>query len=379
MSEPSVSLSLPAHGGQLRALAASFHLPVAELLDFSTNLYPAGPPAGVVEVLRAAMGDPALLRDYPDLELADLRTALALYSGVSAANVVVANGMRPLLDATLLALRPRRCLLPIPAFGEYGRSLENYGVEVRPFPLSQESNFRPEAESLLQNCRQHHCGALLLANPHNPSGIALQAREMRSLVRAACDSGILILLDEAFIDFEPEASISADVLQSPNLIVFRSVTKFFAMAGLRVAWLLTAEPAAQTITARIASWPVSTIAALAASRAVEDANYIAEAVLRNRKEREWLRIQMLHLGMSVFPSGANYLLFRLPAELQATAVWERLIVRHGIVTRNCANFDGLDSSFLRVAVRTPADNRRLVAALAAEASGTVAGMDQNCP
>jgi threonine-phosphate decarboxylase len=317
----------------------------------------------VIEALKEAIRCPAILRDYPDLELPELRISLGGYAAVPPANILVANGVAPLIDATLSALGSRRCLVPVPAFGEYRRILEKSGVEIHPHALSPDFNFRLDCEHLMNECQRQECDTLLLTNPHNPSGVTLSAEDMRGMVQRAAENNSRVLLDEAFIDFVPEESLSQDVLTFSNLIVFRSLTKFFSMAGLRVAYLIAPEHVVRDISRNSAHWPVSTVGAVAASRAVEDPTYIAATILRNRKEREWLCAELLGLGMTVFPSSANYLLFRLPEQSRSKSVWERLILDHRIVVRNCASFEGLDSSYIRIGIRSRADNELFIKAL----------------
>jgi threonine-phosphate decarboxylase len=368
MPEAVETRAVPAHGGQLRQIAEQFAVPMNELLDFSASIYPDGPPACVLEALNEAIHSPAILRDYPDLDLPELRIALGAYAAIPPANILVANGVAPMIDATLSALRSRRCLLPVPAFGEYRRVLTKCAVEIHPYHLLPELDFRPDCEQLIGACQRHQCDTLLLTNPQNPSGITLSAENMKDIVQHAAENKIRVLLDEAFIDFVPEGSLSHDVLAFSNLIVFRSLTKFFSMAGLRVAYLIAPEHVVRDISCNLAHWPVSTVGAVAASKAVEESAYVATTILRNRVERDWLRGELLGLRMSVFPSSANFLLFRLPEELRSISLWEHLIVDHRIVVRNCASFEGLDSSYMRVSVRNRADNELLIQALSSSAS-----------
>ncbi len=368
MPEAVETRAVPAHGGQLRQIAEQFAVPMNELLDFSASIYPDGPPVGVMDSLMEAIRDPLILRDYPDLDLRELRTALGAYAAVHPANILVANGVAPLIDAALSALRSRRCLLPVPAFGEYRRVLKKCAVEIHPYHLLPELDFRPDCEQLIGACQRHQCDTLLLTNPQNPSGITLSAENMKDIVQRAAENKIRVLLDEAFIDFVPEGSLSQDVLTFSNLIVFRSLTKFFSMAGLRVAYLIAPEHVVRVISCNVAHWPVSSVAAMAAKRATEDPTYITATILRNRQEREWLRAELLSLEMTLFQGSANYLLFRLPEQLRSKSVWERLIVDHRIVVRNCASFEGLDSSYIRVSVRNRADNEQLIQALSSSVS-----------
>lgn len=363
MHSPSLLSAIPAHGGQLRTIAQAFSVPVEHLLDFSASIYPDGPPRAVFEALSNALRSPQALRDYPDLESNELREQLGRYAGVPAANIVVSNGIVPLLSATIRGLKIHRCLLPVPAFGQYRRVLECAGSEVLEFQLAPERSFRPDLEEMLACCVRHDCDAVILNNPHNPSGAALDVNALRHLVHSAAQHGIRILLDEAFIDFAPQLSICGDVPGRENLIVFRSVTKFFAMAGVRVAYLVSPVQLVESVARMLDPWSISSLASIAAIAAVQDSDYIAGTVDRNTEERAWLTDAFHAIGLTVFPSHANFLLFQLPPEHRDGGLWKRLIVEHGIVLRNCASFDSLDGTYLRLAVRGRENNQRLVHAL----------------
>jgi threonine-phosphate decarboxylase len=331
---------LPRHGGQLRAIAERFQVRVGDLLDFSANVNPEGPPAGVLSALRAAVDDPAMLRDYPDLDEVDLRRALARYAGVRPENVAVSNGFVSLFETALLALGTQRCLVPVPCFNEYRRTLERLGrVMISGGDVGEA------------------CDAVLIANPQNPSGVVA---DLRAMLRA---ENRYVFLDEAFIDYCPAYSLASLVDQFPNLIVFRSVTKFFGMAGLRVAYAVAHERVVQRMAEFAAPWQVTSLASLAAQVAVGDDAYIRRTFEGNEERRRVLHDALVGLGIEVYPSSANFLLLRFPKPDQ---LWERLIVRHGIVLRNCANYEGLVGYHMRSAVRTTAENERLVRALASE-------------
>ena len=212
---------LPKHGGQLRSIAEAFGIPVGNLLDFSANINPDGPPPGVLKAIRESLEDPQTLNLYPDLDQRALKSALAGYANCSRGDVLVANGVVPLLQASLKALDIRSCLLPVPAFTEYRRVLEANDVAITSIVLTSDRNFAYDVESLLA---QRH-DAILLANPQNPSGALCDKATMMELVERAAAIGTYVLLDEAFIDYASHASLAEEVARCSNLIVFRSVTK----------------------------------------------------------------------------------------------------------------------------------------------------------
>ena len=364
-----VAASLPAHGGQLRAIAAQFSVPATKLLDFSVSIVPGGPSPRVAQAIASAIGDPEELRAYPDLDSHALRAALANYTGVPATNILVSNGMVPLLSATLRSTGVQRCMLPVPAFGEYRRTLEREGVVVETWPLTETTGFQLDLEHLIACCVDRKCDVLLLTNPHNPTGAVVQAEKLSAAVLRAQRCGIRILLDEAFIDFIPQESISAHVEELANLVVFRSVTKFFAIAGLRVAYMIAPEKLVLSVGELLAPWPISTLAAVGAIAALEDKAWIADTLARNRRERGTLAAQLAALGLSVYPAAANFLFLRCGDEHRNRSVWERLIVEHGIVVRNCATFETLDQTYFRVAVLGSNDNQLLILAFEAALNG----------
>jgi threonine-phosphate decarboxylase len=359
MNHPS-QVVLPAHGGQLRQIAARYGVPAEQLIDFSANINPTGPPASVLAALNRALADPASLTAYPDLELAGLKKIVAETLNVFPNNIAVANGFVPLLEAALRSFRIARCLLPVPSFSEYRRTLENAGVDVVPYYLSQEDSFSYSPNSLLQTALEEGCDAILLANPQNPSGSLCEAKTMRRLIETAAAHGIKVLLDEAFIDYAPEQSLTQTAIKLENLIVFRSVTKFYAIPGLRAAYAVSSASSTEVLNRRLPPWPVTTLASTAVCAALQDGTYAQNTQRENSLRRTWLERELARLQVITYPSSTNFLLLRFFAEVDISLVWERMIVEHKIVLRSCTNFEGLAAGHLRIAVRSEVENERLV-------------------
>ena len=346
----------PQHGGQLRALAARHGLDPANILDFSASINPEGPPASVLEALQTSLSKPETLTLYPDLELHALRQALATHLAVPPDSLALSNGFVPLLEATVRTRRLRRTLLPVPAFNEYRRTLQLCGVEPIPFTLPPDFTYEPEA--LLQAIAQTNADSILLANPQNPSGHLTPAASLSPLLD---HPNLVILLDEAFIDYTPEQSLTTHAPQIPNLVIFRSVTKFFSMPGLRVAYAV-AHPTHTALTnAALPPWPISTLAADATIAALADEPYQHQGRLLNLNRRTMLTQSLTSLGLHVYPAAANFLLLRFPMA-DATPLWQTLLRDRGILLRLCSNFESLPPNHLRTAIRTEPENAQLVAA-----------------
>ena len=357
---------VPAHGGQLRAISLRFGIPADDILDFSVNINPDGPPPAVLPALRRALEDPHSLTSYPDLEYKTLKLAIGSHSGVPMHSITVGNGFVSLLQAALSALRVRSCLLPVPAFSEYRASLHQAGVETIPFPL-EPARFQYDAGALLHALHARSSAvtprAILLANPQNPSGALAPASLLLELVHRAADLGITILLDEAFIDYATSESLTREAPSLPNLIVFRSVTKFYSVPSLRAAYAISSPPHADAMAQALAPWSISTLAAEGITAALAEPVFEQSSRERNAARRLHLEALLAGSGVETYPSAANFLLLKLPGHLRGESIWTDLVIHERLLTRSCTNFEGLSPPHLRVSIRASPDNERLVAAL----------------
>jgi len=350
---------LPTHGGQLHQIAERFGIPASQFLDFSANINPEGPPPAVIPTLRASLEDPATLACYPGTDQTELKQSLARYAGVGSENIIVANGFVPILDAALRVLEIRHCLMPVPSFVEYRSALTRARIKITPHLLAADQNFAYDIGSLL--CGDHN--AILLANPQNPSGVASSPQTLLQLVAAAADKNLVVLLDEAFIDYIASDSLAKYVERFPNLIVFRSVTKFHGIPGLRVAYAAASSQLSRLITYQLPPWPVTTLASHAVIAALGDAAYAERSRFLNQDRRVRMRLKLKKMGILSYNSAANFLLLRLPSGIDSDQFWQRMILDHHTVLRNCHNYEGLGDGYLRVAVRTELQNDAFVNAV----------------
>jgi threonine-phosphate decarboxylase len=355
---------IPAHGGQFRELAAKFGVPETSLIDFSASINPMPPSDSVIETLCELVRARKILTNYPDSEYGELKEAIAVYAGVDANTIVVGNGVMSLLAAALRALLIGRCLILVPGFGQYRQVLAASGAGVSTLTLRAEEGFSFDHESVLACLKSTSAQALLFANPHSPSGHLMPAAELMELQRAASDLGVTTIVDEAFIDYSPEESLSQAVAKSRSLVVLRSLTKIFSMPGLRVGYAVVHPGVRAALEPCIPAWSVTSIAAEAARLALSDQVTITTARVTNAVESRWLTSQLLELGIRVFPSAANYLLLKIDEGSNGHELWRRLIVEQRVVVRSCANFEGLDEHYFRVGVRTRAENQFMLTALA---------------
>ncbi len=339
------------HGGDWAAYQEEYGtLP----LDFSANVSPLGVPERVRAAIAAAAGE---IDRYPDPDCRALRGAIAAHEGVAAEWILCGNGASDLIYRAIFAARARRALVTAPAFGGYEAALEAAGCEILRYSLNSEFRLDEGFLAVIDDSVE----LVILCQPNNPAGVSVDPPLLRRMIErcAACDCRVL--MDECFVDFldVPEAYSCKPLLKEfPNLLVLNAFTKLCAMAGVRLGYVLCADEAFLDAMRRAGPpWSVSHPAQAAGVAALEESAYIERVRALVRIERAWLREQLAALGLAVVPGEANFLLFRSAVPLAAP------LRRRGILIRGCGDFAGLDDTWYRVAVRTHAENQRLIDAL----------------
>lgn len=347
------------HGGGVAQAARQLGVSAAEILDFSASINPFGVPD---QVLRAALEALADAIHYPEIDAASLRDALAVYHQLPAENLLPGSGSTELLYLLPQVLRPRRALLVTPAFSEYERALLQAQVQLDFFPLSPEDGFRLDPDKLLR-AMLPDTDMILLANPGNPSGAGIDPEVIEILARKVREQAVLAV-DEAFADFCPQRSVLEQVTGHGNLYVFRSLTKFYAIPGLRAGYLAGPTRGIAHLAAARLPWTLSTPALAAAIACLGEDEYRRRTLATIPFLREELRQGLEALGLQVFSGEANYLLARLSDGAPDAASLAASLRLQGILIRDCDDFPPLDGRYLRLAVRNSHENQRLLQALA---------------
>ncbi|MGH9898538.1 MAG: threonine-phosphate decarboxylase CobD [Pyrinomonadaceae bacterium] len=353
------------HGGNVFDAAARLGISPDEILDFSANINPLGPPAAVLESLQRNASDTKYITRYPDIDSKDLRQVISKHLNIDKNLVIIGNGASALINTAVHAINPTRCLLPVPCFSEYTRALSTIDCEPLHFNLTSKAGFNIDIDRFKYSLHKHKPQFCIISNPHNPSGALTQSAKIKSVISEAEIIGTTILLDEAFIDYVPEESLIERVTEYSNLIVLRSLTKFYAIPAMRVGYAVASNNLVALLQRQTVSWPVSTVASDAAIAALQDNQYAIRTIAGNKAEREWLAQELTQLGVKVFSSQANFILIQLPEDAPASPeLKENLLAQHHVLIRDCSTFTGLENKrFIRVAVRSRRDNRILIRAL----------------
>ncbi|TCP55788.1 L-threonine O-3-phosphate decarboxylase [Tumebacillus sp. BK434] len=338
------------HGGNLQAAAEQYGVPPESFLDFSANINPLGPPQLVKQAILRGVES---VMHYPDPEASGLHLALAEKTGLPGACILAGNGAAELLFAIFHALRPKRVGLLQPCFAEYAEAAQE--AELVSVYARAEDDFLPVKAELLAVCGE--VDVFVIASPNNPNGRTVPQEWLEELADVLAARGAFLVVDEAFVDFLPERRVTL----RPNVILLRSLTKFYAIPGLRLGYLLGEQKLVARIKRELPPWSVNVLAQLAGVAGLQDAVFTERTLAWLTEERPFLVAGLQQLGAKVYSGEVNFVLFALPQPDLA----ERL-GRRGILIRSCADYPGLGDGFYRVAVRTREENLQLLQAVKEE-------------
>jgi len=359
-------LKWPKHGGQPQRIRQLFSLSEEQtLLDFSANINPLGPPEAVRRLW------PTLLErtlTYPDMDYSDAVEAIARHSGVMPEQVLLTNGGAEAIFLAARLLTGGTALVVHPTFAEYEQACAHYRVHVQLLIADPEQPF-PE-EEVMQ--RMEAVDGMFLCRPNNPDGTLLPRDSIIRILQSALRTNTLLIVDEAFIDFalEPSASLAPLLHEYPNLILTRSLTKMYALPGLRIGYALAGTEHIQAMAAQRLPWSVNTPAALLTPELLRDEAFAIRTRRWLREEIAWLkpRLQQMHFTMSA--TCTNFYLLRDSVAPSVDKLYPFLL-QGGILPRHTHTFPGLRGAALRLAVRSRNENERLLERLAAwQASGS---------
>jgi cobyric acid synthase CobQ/L-threonine-O-3-phosphate decarboxylase len=355
-----VSTQGSGHGGNIHLLSrqASKQSPI---IDFSANINPLGPPAWLRPTISRELSG---IMHYPDPDCYDFINAAAEFLEIPGDTIVAANGTTELLYALPGVLQCARAVIPVPSYIDYQKVMEMNGVEVIRFPLSPEDNFRLDigvlADIILDN------DIVIIGSPNNPTAAVVEHSSIVELAGKFPNAWFLI--DEAFLDFVEQGRSVAGLCG--NIITLNSLTKFYAIPGLRLGFGTFPAVVAEKIRHRLPPWTVNTLAQAIGVKLFADVRYKKESLHYLHTVRTGLLHKLSALqGITVFPSEVNYFLLRIDTQSNAHALAEHLL-QHNIAVRVCDNYTGLNDKYFRIAVRTEEENNKLIDGLEAFFSQT---------
>ena len=352
------------HGGDIKAVLREKQADkAATIMDFSANINPYGLPASIKNAVLADLDN---IVHYPQPNAQDLRAKIGEVYNIDSDKVIVGNGAVELIYTLCHILKPQNALIVSPGFSEYERAARAAGANIRYAMLEEKLDFNSPMRDIIVNIKGNDL--LFIGNPNNPTGTLYLKEDMELLIDHAENNGCYVVVDESFMDFikTSEAfSVLPLVEKYHNLMVLHSLTKFYAVPGLRLGFAATDREVLDPLYAAKDIWNVNSLAQAAGLAALDDKMYQRRSRTYTRTEINYLFEELSEFKtLKVYEPTVNFILVNIAKTgLTATELRQKLL-DYNIIIRNCANYPGLNENFVRFAVRTRQENDALIDALA---------------
>lgn len=333
------------------------------VLDFSASINPLGPPRAVLEAYHASVVD---IASYPPAYPRRLEAALAGWLEVAPEGVLAGNGSTQLIYLLARVLKPRFPVVVTPTFSELANSLIIEGLGPRALHTNGNRDFHLDPEGVLKSLGDG-ADAIFIGRPNSPTGTMIAIDEAVAIAAACEYHNSWCLFDEAFIDFaQDHRSAIAIARTNRKVIVLRSLTKIFALPGLRVGCVAGHPETIEKLRDAIEPWSVNAVADRVGRACLE----VADAFIR--ETRRFVTVEMARLanelarlpGIRVFPSAANFMMMEIEEEPSPGAFGKRMI-EQGIRIRDLRGLPGCRAGLYRIGIRSQADNDRFLKAAGA--------------
>ena len=351
------------HGGNVWQILEKNNIPLDKLIDFSVNINPLVVSNKIQEELKENM---PLISYYPDPYCNKLKHELSESLSIEEENILVGNGAAELIYITSAGLLPEKVTIPVPTFSEYEKSVRTYSKQskIQFYITNEKDNFKINVNELIKYLK--NTKMVFICNPNNPTGNILSKDELLFLNEECKKNNVILFIDETFINFmnnENEFTMIYNTKDNP-IIVLRSFTKFFAIPGLRLGYLVANKNIIEKIRNFQPVWSVNILAQIAGFEVIQDKEYIRKSKMFIEKEREFLYHQLSKIKiLKVYPSYANFILLKILYNKLDTEKLQEQLIKRNILIRDCSNFCGLNNKFFRIAVRKREENMKLLSAL----------------
>lgn len=341
-------MELPKHGANpLRLYKQAGISPPQQILDFSENVHPFGPPAFLAERWTELLG---LIGSYPDPDGEPFRTAAAEFHDVAVDGVAGGNGAAEVFTWLARRYRNQQVVLVEPAFSEYRQTLEAENVQIKEIQLQAGNGWRLTTQNVQDAIPS--CAAIYICNPQNPTGVLLSTDTLQEIAQSCLEKDCELVIDEAFIDFIGEAASFMPLLKSfPNVIIVRSMTKMYAIPGLRLGYVVSRAETIGQLKQGAAHWNVNALSAAIGAQCLGEAAYRSKVIAAATEERQHMRQFLAANNCRTSDSAANFLSFQLPDPADSAAFF-RDFLKAGIVLRHTESFRGMDGKWFRIGMKS---------------------------
>lgn len=349
------------HGGNVWAYGGP-----DRILDFSSNINPLGPPKLLNVLLYEAL-DKNIHTYYPEPSYYELKRGVSSFLNVKSELIEVFNGASEAIFQIAYALKPSRIILTPPSYSEYWRVAQALGKRVHEIPyIINGDKFILDVDKLIKALNTVRDSLVYICNPNNPTGTLTDKRYLEEIIESALTRNSHVVVDESFMKFtDIERSVLDLVEAYKNLHVIVSLTKIFAIPGMRIGVVVT--NATRLFEDLLPPWRVNSIVSYALTRLLDRQEYTSSYI---RDTKSYVKTEMLtlsyrlkRLGLKPYITYTNYILVSLPEGLSSSSLTKTLILKHKVLIRDASTIPGLDDHYIRISLRASKDNMVLVKSL----------------
>jgi threonine-phosphate decarboxylase len=340
------------HGGNIYEMAKALGCSPWEILDMSSNVSPIGMVPGLKAILEKGWAE---IISLPEVDSRSLRACFAASFGLAEDQVLAGNGTTEFIYTIPLALKVKKALIVGPTYSDYADACRAYGIEPVFCLASEEANFHPSLDEI--SSRLADVDTVFICNPNNPTGQLIPAQSLKPTIEAYPE--VRFVVDESYLPFVPNwATESLASIAARNVIVLQSSSKIFSIPGLRLGFLIATPENINAFEPFRHPWNVNRLAQVAGTFLVSQKSFVQEVADFVRKQRNAFLGYLEGLdSLCPFPSSVHFVLFKSKGDLSAPELFRRMS-EHKILIRDCTNFHGLSNRFVRIALKTPEDNKK---------------------
>ncbi len=344
------------HGGNVYRISKELGVDISQLIDFSANINP----LGVCEKGKMAIYDAFdNIIHYPDPNYYNLRASIAAYHNVPIEWIMPSNGAVEGLFNFIRAILPNKSFVAAPTFVEYKRAIDASCSQY--IPLYRENDFSISLDKLKTRLESATSKDLFVfCNPNNPTGTLTAGDDVVNIIKLCENKGMYLLIDEAFMDFasiKGAKSVVGTFYEGQKIASMHSITKFFAVPGLRIGYIICPNKKIRDMMKRVSSvWGVNYFADRFVQVALNDDEYIRATTqwFINESQYAFDSLEAIN-GIIPYESWANYIFFKcdVPSDIRDKLLQKNLMIR------DCKNFDGLTGGYYRIAIKSHWENTLL--------------------
>lgn len=368
------------HGANVDIIAQKYNINPKDIIDFSSNINPKVIP-GLEKYILEGLKE---CSSYPDINYDNLRKNISDYINVDPSFIIPGNGATEIIYLMMKSVGKRLAILN-PTFSEYERSARLNNLEVINILLDKNKNFEVDIDEVVENIDKFD--SLFICNPNNPNG---KVKEIENLLELMVKNNKLLIVDETFMEFvedEEKYSLIKYVEKYDNIFILKAATKFFGLPGLRLGYGVTSNKRIIEIIYKYKEpWTINSFADNLSNYIFKDKNYIRSSKEYYVKERAYMLNTLRKMkNIKVYDTDTNFVLIqlrksntkelenRVPSQENENESRDKLVVpscadelknklleQSNILIRDASNFIGLDDSFIRVAIKSHEENKKLI-------------------